>query len=236
MHDSLGICDELESLMADARRRLPRRVGRDHQRPGAAAPGSCPSSTRPTPPTRRSASSPSATRSSPTCRCWPSATVPGRPTPWKGRAQPMTLAPETTDLHHSGGPTARRPSGWFTVCDLSRLHPGPRRGRPAARTAARPRSSATGRARCTRSTTATRSPARRSSPAACSAPVGAARSSPRRCSSSASTWRRAVPGRRGGGRGALPGPRGRQLIAQAVPLSVAEVGHGSEPDQLALKP
>ena len=66
VHDSLGLCDELEAADGRPRRALPRRVGRDHRRPGAAARASCPSSTRPTRPTRRSASSRSATRSSPT--------------------------------------------------------------------------------------------------------------------------------------------------------------------------
>ena len=37
VHDSLGLCDELEPLMADHVARLPRRMGRDHRRPGAAA-------------------------------------------------------------------------------------------------------------------------------------------------------------------------------------------------------
>ncbi len=43
VHDSLGICDELESLMRAHVLALPRRVGRDHQRPLGSWPGSCPS-------------------------------------------------------------------------------------------------------------------------------------------------------------------------------------------------
>ena len=53
VQDSLGICDGAGVPDGGPCRALPRRVGRDHQRPGAAAPASSPSSTRRTPPTRR---------------------------------------------------------------------------------------------------------------------------------------------------------------------------------------
>ena len=52
--DSLGICAELEAAMAAHVGALRRRVAGDARRPGAAAPGSCRSSTRRTPRTRRS--------------------------------------------------------------------------------------------------------------------------------------------------------------------------------------
>ena len=113
VHDSLGICDGAGGADGRPRRALPRRVGRDHQRPGAAAPGSSPSSTRPTSPTRR--------RLRPRAR--PDQARPDlladhrlrRPHPGRERPADDPGTPETTAPARSN---CRLADGWFAVCDL----------------------------------------------------------------------------------------------------------------------
>ena len=220
VHDSLGICEELESLMADhvahyrdewsetindPEKLRPLRLLR--QRAGRPRPD-------------RAVRRPSATRSSPTCRCCPSA----RASPGRNR-RPMTIAPDDHDDPDDRQLEVQLRLGEELVRGLRavRCSPPAAVSRPCCPTAARPRSSWTARARRTPSTTATPSPA----PQVLSRGLlGSRRRPPLRRLAAAQAALRP-------GDGALPGRPGCQRSGLHLPDALSGLTVRADPDSTA---